>query len=383
MPQFARYLGLDYSGAETAHSSLKGLRLYSATPGTAPTEVLPAPSAKKYWTRKGVAEWLANELRSGPPTLVGIDHGFSFPRRYFDAHKLPPDWPGFLDDFQRHWPTDADNTYVDFVRDGMRGQGALRAGNTRWRRLVEIRCRAKSVFHFDVQGSVAKSTHSGLPWLRYLRQQLGSRVHFWPFDGWVPPPNRSVIAEVYPALWNKQYPDEGRTSDQHDAYSVARWMQETDGAGILSAYFQPRLSPDEIEAAIFEGWILGLQEDPVAKLIPMPPAKPAKPRGLPPAQKARVLDFIAYQEGAVVSREIVKQAAGNVTLFAFDEGQGLSEHTVPFNALVRVLEGEVEILIAGQPHHLKGGEIILLPSGQPHAVRAVSRFKMLLTMIRG
>lgn len=80
-------------------------------------------------------------------------------------------------------------------------------------------------------------------------------------------------------------------------------------------------------------------------------------------------------------------AADNVTLFAFDEGQGqgqgLSEHTVPFNALVQVLEGEVEILIAGQPHHLKGGEMILLPSAQPHAVRALSRFKMLLTMIRG
>ena len=75
-----------------------------------------------------------------------------------------------------------------------------RAGNSRWRRLAERRCGAKSSFHFDIPGSAAKSTHAGLPWLRYLRQRLVGRVHFWPFDGWTPPPGRSVIAEVYPRL---------------------------------------------------------------------------------------------------------------------------------------------------------------------------------------
>jgi hypothetical protein len=119
------------------------------------------------------------------PTLVGIDHGFSFPLRYFEVHHLRPDWPTFLDDFQKHWPTDEDNTYVDFVRDGLCGNGAARSGNARWRRLTEERAgAAKSVFHFDVPGSVAKSTHAGLPWLRYLRQKMGDRIHFWPFDGW-------------------------------------------------------------------------------------------------------------------------------------------------------------------------------------------------------
>ena len=103
---------------------------------------------------------------------------------------------------------------------------------------------------------------------------------------------------------------------------------------------------------------------------------------LEPAKTVRVIDYIQYQEGAVVSREILKRPTGNVTLFAFDEGQGLSEHTAPFDALVQVLDGEAEISISGQPHTLKAGEIILMPAGQPHAVKAPQKFKMVLTMLR-
>ena len=109
---------------------------------------------------------------------------------------------------------------------------------------------------------------------------------------------------------------------------------------------------------------------------------PSKPKGLPGAQVATAAELVNYQEGAIVSREIVKKPTGSVTLFAFDEGQGLSEHTTPFDALVYVIEGEVEISIAGQPHRLQGGEIILLPANQPHALKALNRFKMSLTMIR-
>jgi hypothetical protein len=258
MPQFARYLGIDYSGAQTPTNSLPGLRVFAATPTQPPAEVAPPPSPRKYWTRRGLAEWLAAELRDGPPTLVGIDHAFSFPLRYFEVHSLPPDWPAFLDDFQRHWPTDDDHLYVDFIRDGLHGDCAARSGNSRWRRLTEVRCRAKSVFHFDVQGSVAKSTHAGLPWLRHLLQQLGEHVHFWPFDGWTPPPGRSVIAEVYPALWSRTYPNEDHNPHQHDAYSVARWMQLTDAADALPVHFHPQLDPAEHKLAQLEGWILGL-----------------------------------------------------------------------------------------------------------------------------
>lgn len=109
---------------------------------------------------------------------------------------------------------------------------------------------------------------------------------------------------------------------------------------------------------------------------------PSKPKGLSGAQVARTAEFVSYQDGAVVSREIIKKPTGTVTLFAFDEGQGLSEHTAPFDALVQVLEGEAEVLVSGQSHHLQGGEMILLPAGQPHALKAIKPFKMMLTMIR-
>jgi len=102
----------------------------------------------------------------------------------------------------------------------------------------------------------------------------------------------------------------------------------------------------------------------------------------PTSQVLPVADLIAYQEGAVVSRQIVKAEAGNVTLFAFDLGQELSEHTAPFDALVHVLDGEVEVRISGKPHTLKAGEAIVMPANEPHALKALTRFKMLLTMIR-
>ena len=258
MPLFDRYLGIDYSGAATPATSLKGLRVYSATAVRQPAEISPPPGARKYWNRRGLAEWLTAELREGPPTLVGIDHAFSFPLRYFERHCLLPDWPLFLDDFQCHWPTDADEMTVEFIRRGLHGHGSARTGDARWRRLTELRSRAKSVFHFDVQGSVAKSTHSGLPWLRRLRHQLGPRVHFWPFDGWTPPPGCSVLAEVYPSLWSKGLPNEDRTPDQHDAFSVAHWMRQTDAVDALGNYFRPQLSAAERDQAMLEGWILGI-----------------------------------------------------------------------------------------------------------------------------
>ena len=96
----------------------------------------------------------------------------------------------------------------------------------------------------------------------------------------------------------------------------------------------------------------------------------------------RVVDLVSYQDGAVVSRIVVKRETGSVTLFAFDAGQELSEHTAPYDALIQIVDGEAAITIAGRPHRLSAGEMILLPAHQPHAVQAVSRFKMLLTMIR-
>jgi hypothetical protein len=260
MASFARYVGVDYSGAKTSTSSRTGLRVYMADPDRLPLEVRPPPSPRaQHWTRRDLAHWLVARLAEDVPTVLGIDHGFSFPLDYFKAHGLPLDWPAFLDDFQRHWPTDEDLTPVDFVRRGIDGNAAARGGNSRWRRLTERRAGgAKSVFHFDVPGSVAKSTHAGLPWLRYLRRQLGPRVYFWPFDGWTIPPGRSAVVEVYPSLWSRGYPREGRTGDQQDAYAAARWLRAADTDGGLAAFLAPTLDPAERAVADIEGWILGV-----------------------------------------------------------------------------------------------------------------------------
>lgn len=102
----------------------------------------------------------------------------------------------------------------------------------------------------------------------------------------------------------------------------------------------------------------------------------------PKAQVLPLKQMADYQPGAIVSRQITKAEAGNVTLFAFDTAQELSEHTAPFDALVQVLEGQAEIIIAGESFRVDAGDAIILPAGQPHAVKAPQRFKMLLTMIR-
>ena len=99
-------------------------------------------------------------------------------------------------------------------------------------------------------------------------------------------------------------------------------------------------------------------------------------------QVVKLAELVDYQANSVVSREILKKDTGTVTVFAFDAGQGLSEHTAPFDALVCVLDGEVEISISGKPHHMGAGEMIIMPANRPHALKAVSRFKMLLVMVR-
>lgn len=112
----------------------------------------------------------------------------------------------------------------------------------------------------------------------------------------------------------------------------------------------------------------------------MEPDKSAK--GMPVAEAVRLTDLVNYQEGSVVSRQIVKREMGNVTLFAFDEGQGLSEHTAPFDALVQMIDGEAEITISGKSIRVKAGEMLIMPANEPHALKAIVRFKMVLTMIR-
>ena len=104
--------------------------------------------------------------------------------------------------------------------------------------------------------------------------------------------------------------------------------------------------------------------------------------GFPRGQAAHLSRTVDYQKGSIVSRTVIDKKSGTVTLFAFDEGQGLSEHTAPFDALVCIIEGEAQITISGAPRSVQEGEMLIMPANEPHALRAVKRFKMMLVMIR-
>jgi hypothetical protein len=277
MSTFSLFVGIDYSGAETPTSRLKGLQVFTAKPGGEPDPVLTPAIARtlaegglalrsvpRYWTRSEIALWIINLIKDGSPVLIGIDHGFSFPDSYFKRYGLKS-WDAFLVDFCRYWPTDDDHVYVDFVRDGMleRTHGwpspDARVGDAKEFRLCERwTSSAKSVFQFDVKGAVAKSTHAGIPWLKRIRDSCGDAVHFWPFDGWSPPAEKIVIVEVYPSIFRNRYDKQGRTADEHDAYAVARWLAETAARGSLKRYFNPPLTLEERRVAEREGWIMGV-----------------------------------------------------------------------------------------------------------------------------
>jgi hypothetical protein len=252
--RYAFHLGLDYSGAGGPLQRNAGLQLFVASRGERPHRAGP-PSATgrvRNWNRTELADELLRHLDGDAPVIVGIDHGFSFPESYFQRYGFKH-WDALIDDFAERWPTDRRSVAE------LRAEGTGRNGDPGELRLTERwTSSAKSVFQFDVQGAVATSTHAGLPWLRKLRRTLGSKLHFWPFDGWNPPPGRSVVAEVYPSLVRARYPREGRSVDEQDAYAVARWLCEMDRRDRLERFFDPPLDRRERARARREGWILGV-----------------------------------------------------------------------------------------------------------------------------
>ncbi len=100
------------------------------------------------------------------------------------------------------------------------------------------------------------------------------------------------------------------------------------------------------------------------------------------AKALKLTDLTSYQKSSIVSREIINKKTGTVTVFAFDKGESLSDHTAPFDALVYILDGEAKILVSGKPHLVKKDELIIMPANEPHSLRAVKKFKMLLIMIK-
>ena len=253
---FSSYIGIDYSGARAAVSRLPGLRVFKASHYSEPARVPSPAGGNRNWTRKEIAHWCLEQINTDDPVIIGIDHGFSFPTSYMERYRIES-WDRFLDDFQEYWPTDGDEITVAFCREGNK-----RSGDPNDLRLTENwTAGAKSVFRFNVQGSVAHSTHAGLPWLRFIRQNANSdhRPHFWPFDGFEIPPKQSVIVEIFPSLFRKRYSKrEVYTADDHDAMCVAQWLKDMDGRGLLSTYFNPPLTDEERKIARLEGWILGV-----------------------------------------------------------------------------------------------------------------------------
>lgn len=255
---FSRYIGIDYSGAATAGSRLPGLQVFEQSPA----EGLPRPVAApegRHWSRASIAAWLAGLLEAREPFIAGLDHGFSFPLSWFRAHQLP-DWPAFLADFTTHWPCHLPEISVEALRPAAYPAQPRPPGASHELRLTEAwTAGAKSVFLFDVQGSVAKSTFAGLPWLQYLRQRGGDFLHIWPFDGWQPAPGKAVLVEAYPSLYRRRYPaPSGLGPDARDAWATARWLADMDQRGLLPRYFHPPLTSTEAAQARMEGWILGV-----------------------------------------------------------------------------------------------------------------------------
>jgi hypothetical protein len=249
---YAGCIGIDYSGAGRPEETQAGIRVFAAQQGAAPLECRPRSGGAQGWSRAELYAWLRRLLDAGVPFLIGIDHGLSLPWAHVRKQRLNS-WDKVLDYAQRQWPTDRltvrdarDRTPFPPVAEGYR-LCDLWAGT------------AKSLFHFDVPGSVASSTAAGLPWIARLRRECAGRVHFWPFDGWVPPRGKSVIAEVYPSLWRRRWEaPAGLSPDQRDAWTVAAWLRWAQEGGHLERYWQPPLTEEEKERAQMEGWILGV-----------------------------------------------------------------------------------------------------------------------------
>ncbi|HVR95114.1 MAG TPA: hypothetical protein VMW27_00765 [Thermoanaerobaculia bacterium] len=250
MPMFHQYIGIRYSGRKGPGDRIREIRVFSAFEEHEPYKETNPGHGSGSWSRQELAEWLLERITGGQPVVVGLDHAFSFPESYMERHGLKS-WDDFLSDFEGHWPTDKLTVRELLPGNPRTGDPDEHRLTARWTAFP------KSVFHFDIQDSLAKSTHAGLPWIDYLRR-AGDRVHVWPFDGFDVPRGRSVLAEVRPARLTNRYPKDGLSKIEQDAYSICAWLQERDRLDLLAPYFKPALSGPEQERARLEGWILGV-----------------------------------------------------------------------------------------------------------------------------
>ncbi|WP_338469699.1 hypothetical protein R4Z10_12855 [Niallia sp. XMNu-256] len=261
--QFDYYIGIDYSGRGEPTKRTSGIQVVEMDRDGQVSRISPNGLHGRTfsWSRKEVYDYLRNRLTEQKHRFViGIDHSLSFPVTYFKQHDLS-NWDEFLNHFQALW-----NTKVESVRDCKErvddypNHNELRITET-------FTASAKSAWNFEQKtGTVAYSTHAGLPWIYELRQSFRENLHNWPYDGWKPCSEKSVLAEVYPSLLYKRFRqnDPGFPlewpRDAQDAYAIAAWLRERDLNGTLERYFEvSTLTEQEKQLALqFEGWILGV-----------------------------------------------------------------------------------------------------------------------------
>jgi hypothetical protein len=249
---FEWHIGINETGARNASGELLSPEVYAAGADTLPTRVRAVPAdPQASWTLDQVADWLLGLIESDTRFLVGVNHRFSFPASYFEQQGVRS-WQELL--ANREALTDeGEGPFVEAARfnDGLPGPERGWRMTERWGN--SLTC----MFQFAVRG-LNDSSHSALPWLRRIREQAGSRLHVWPFDGWIPPDDRSVIAEVHPLQPPNCYPQKGRGPAEQNAYAISRWLLEADELGILTGYLLPQLPERICRAAAVEGWILGV-----------------------------------------------------------------------------------------------------------------------------
>jgi len=252
MPRFERYIGIRYSGRKEPTASLAEIRVFAAREDREVYQEFNTGAKNGEWSRRALAEWLAADLAEAAPTIVALDHAFSFPRTYLDRHGLSS-WDDFLRDFGAHWPT-----HESPVGDLLSGN--LRRGTSEERRLTGKwdSSRTGGVFRFETKDGHAAAAHAGLPWLDYVRRAV-PELHVWPFDGFAVPAGRSVIAETQPDRLLLRYPSPSPLSrEEHEAYAICSWLQDRDRNDLLVRSFDPPLTEAERAQAQLEGWILGV-----------------------------------------------------------------------------------------------------------------------------
>ena len=235
-PLFRRHVGVDYSGAGTDASLQRGLAVAVADCGRA--QVVP-----ERWSRASLTDWLTGLLEEGVPTLVALDHAFSY-----DALTLRELRVRRWDDLPRR----LEGLAPAELEARLGEEARLR------RRLTDLWARgSKGPLDFRTPHGVARSSLAGIRQLATLRKRVD--MHLWPFDGWEVPKGMSVVAEGYPS-WIRQRVGPTPESDEHarDAWSLAEWLRRRDEEGLLPRYLGPPLSFAERSQAAKEGWILGV-----------------------------------------------------------------------------------------------------------------------------